>query len=375
MGAKMKSVKLLLLVAGCLAIAGGAWAGEFSFGSDARTVGMGGACIALSDDPIVAVRVNPAAMAATKTGPRFILPSLGLRSKGATLGEVRSRISELSDMGSLDALDLMKTFSNSRTYLDVSAYTGVAGSWGLTVEGEAQGIVNPSLVLSRWVGAGEPTTPAGLVAAGLIPDTSAGSVSAFAASLNNSANAQGRFVYSLPAVTVGTKLDSAVGRLWFGVKAKLLRGQFRQYVLQSTTNAAGVQVGVVQTDNASSTGVSADVGLLYQPTELGAQFGLVAQNIINPRLSGIDTPIVWGVGTAIRPAEGWVIAADLVNVTKAYDENPDLRIGVEKRFTHDLAVRVGHSGSGFAGGIQFSWFNIAFSEETPLMMSKVLRLP
>ncbi len=375
MGAKMKSIKLLLLVAGCLVIAGGACAGEFSFGSDARTVGMGGACIALSDDPIVAVRVNPAAMAATSTRPRFIIPSFDLRSKGATLSEVRSRLSELSDMGSLDALELMKTFSGGRTYLDVSAYTGVAGSWGLTVEGEAQGIINPSPVLSAWVGAGQPTTPAGLAAAGLIPDSSAASVSAFAASLNNSANTQGKLVYSLPAVTLGTKLDSSAGRLWFGVKTKLLTGKFKQYVLQSTSNTAGIQVGVAQTDNRSSTGISADVGLLYQPTELGAQFGLVAQNVIDPRLSGISTPVVWGVGTAVRPAAGWVIAADLVNITRAYDENPDLRIGVEKRFTNDLALRVGHSGSGFSGGFQFSWFSIAFSEETPLMMSKVLRLP
>lgn len=336
---------------------------------------MGGACIALSDDPIVAVRANPAAMAATRTGPRFIIPSLDLRSDGATLAEVRSRITELSNLGGLDALDLMKTFSTEQTYLDATGYTGVAGSWGLTIEGEAQGLVNPSPALSRWVGAGQPTSPGALAAAGLIKDTSPASVAAFAASLNGSSNTQSRVVYSLPAVTLGTKLESNVGKLWFGVKTKLIKGQFKQYVMQATSDAAGVQVGVLQTDNKSSTGIAADAGLLFQPTEMGAQFGLVAQNLLRPSLSGIETPTVWSVGTAIKPAEGWVIAADLVNVTRAYGEKPDFRVGVEKRFTKSMALRVGHSGSGFAGGFQLSWFNVAFSEETPLMISKMLRLP
>jgi len=356
-------------------VAGSVCAGQFSFGSDARTVGMGGACIALSDDPIVAVRANPAAMAATRTGERFILPSLDLRARGATLDDVRSWLSELASLDSTDAFSLMTAFGSHRTTLDVSAFTGVAGSWGLTVEGEAQGIVNPSTSFSSWVNAGEPVTPAGLAAAGLIPDTSAASVSGFAAKLNNSSNAQGRVVYSLPAVTLGTKVESNTGKLWFGAKTKLLRSDFRQYTLQSTSDAAGIQVGLAQSENKSSTGVAVDVGLLFQPSEVGAQFGLVAQNVIAPNLAGIDTPLVWSVGTAVRPAEGWVVAADLVNLNRAFGENPDFRIGVEKRFTHSFALRVGHSASGFAGGVEVSWFNVAFSDETPMMISKILRLP
>jgi hypothetical protein len=371
----MRTLKLLLTVAVCLCFAGGVCAGQFSFGSDARTAGMGGACVALSDDPIVAVRVNPAAMAATMTGPRLIIPGLDLRAKGVSLSEVRSRVSELVGVGDTEALSWLTTFAHGRTILDASGFTGMAGSWGVTLEGEAQGIVNPSGTLSSWVNAGQPTSPGGLASAGLIPDSSPASVAGFAAALNNSSDAQGRVVYSLPAVTLGAKLDSSTGRLWFGAKAKWLRGDYRRFALRASSDAAGMQVGVVQTDSRSSAGVSFDLGLLFQPSEVGAQFGLVVQNVINPRLSGIETPVVWSAGTAVVPAEGWVIAADLVNLTRAYKENIDLRIGVEKRFTRDFAVRVGHSGSGYACGFQVGWFGVAFSEETPMMASKVLRLP
>ena len=136
----------LLVVIVCMAVlaATAACASDINFGATARSSAMGGAGIALGDDTGTTTMLNPAAPAAAGARFRFIFPGVDFHTKGATFGDLTDSLSKVSGGNTSDALELLNTFAKQPTTLTLNAVTGFAGSFGVTLEAQANGVITPS---------------------------------------------------------------------------------------------------------------------------------------------------------------------------------------------------------------------------------------
>ncbi|MCL5102769.1 MAG: conjugal transfer protein TraF [Armatimonadetes bacterium] len=365
-------MKVLCAVLIVLAFATMAGASDINFGSYARFIGMGGAGLAFTDDATTASVINPAAGAAGGRNFQFVFPSFDLSTTGASLGDLRSRTSEVSSTDTTDAIQLAEDFGKQRTTLNIGFVTGFTGRFGVTAEGEAQGIINPAAAFQAWVNAGHPTTVTGLVAAGLIPTASASDVSTYASSLADSATVTGQYVYSLPAVSYGRGFGTRNGTLWVGTKMRLLHSDVRTWNIGATASGTDLSLAATEQPRQKDNGFGADLGFVLQPRNSIVQFGLVVNNAIDAGLAGMSTPIMYSAGIASQPNARFRYAVDLVNINKAYSQNTLLRMGGEWNITNKFALRGGYTGSGFAWGVQVAGLNFAFSNKAPSMISRML---
>ena len=250
--------------------------------------------------------------------------------------------------------------------------TGFTGQYGVTAEGEAQGIINPAASLQAWVNAGHPTTAAGLLSAGLIASATASDVSAYATSLANSATVTGQYVYSLPAVSYGRGFGAGNGKLWVGTKMRWLHSDVRSWSIGATASGTDLSLAATELPRQKDNGFGADLGFVLQPRKSIIQYGLVVNNVVDAGLTGISTPIMYSAGIASQPNARLRYAVDLININKAYGQNSLLRMGAEWNIGSKLALRGGYTGSGFAWGVEVAGLNFAFSSKAPSMISRML---
>lgn len=359
----------------CLAVilAGGACASEVTFGSGARSIAMGGAGLALIDSYTSASLSNPASLAASDKRLVFLLPSLELHGEGATVSDLRQRFDEIGNSSISEAVDLAETFGRRRTTLTASLAAGVAAGYGVNIEGEAQAVINPGEDFQDWVRAGTPTSAADLVDAGLIPDTSLASLQDYASNFTDGTYVGGKLVYTLPAVTLGTSFSTGKGLMYVGTKIKYIQSQVNNWDIVATADASGITLDADEQPRMKDKGLAADVGFIYKPDNSIIQFGLVVNNILQPNLSGIDTPTVLSIGAAASIKPGITVAADIVDLTNAFDDDLRLRMGVEWQILKNLVVRAGHTGNGFTYGLRAFGVDFAVSDKYPQMISKTLR--
>lgn len=388
---RVLSVVLVTLFA-VATMASAALAGDFNFGSYARNIAMGGAGLALTDDPSTSSVINPAAAAASGSRFQFIVPSLDFHARGAALSDLRSRISELSGGGDDDAIILAEEFGKGPTTLSIGAATGFAGPLGVTAEGEAQGIITPGESFSQWVFAGLPddaASLAGAIADGTISNTAftnaintaiadsqiTGTEAAdIAAVFTAGTSVQAKMVYSLPAVNWGTGYELENGKMWVGTKMRWMHSESYRWNLQQNPAVTDrLDLEAVKVADGEDSGFGADLGIIYQPKNSIAQWGVVVNNFFDPGLNGIDTPMMLSVGMASQPRARFRYAIDLVNINKAYNERTRLRMGAEWILTDSFVFRAGNSGEGWTYGMSVMGLNFAFSDDAPNMISRVLR--
>ncbi len=368
-------------------------ASDLNFGSYARSAAMGGAGLALTDDPSTSSVVNPAAGAATGARFQFVFPSLDFHTRGASFSDLRSRTSEVSGATDSDALSLIETFGKAPTTLAVGAVGGFAGPIGVTAEGEAQGIITPGPAFSNWATAGLPKTAADLstaVGSGAISNAalvaainsaiSGGTISNMAllsSVLTAGTNVQAKLIYAIPAVSWSTGLKAHNGgKLWVGARMRWLQSETHTWNIQQNAGTPGqidLQASEDLTQKAEDSGFGADLGLIYQPKNSVAQWGMVVNNFYDAGLAGIETPRMLSIGMASQPRAKLRYAVDLVNINGAYDENMKLRMGAEWIITNSLVLRAGNSGDSWTYGVGILGLNFAFSDNAPNMISRVLR--
>ncbi|MHB9036173.1 MAG: hypothetical protein ACYC64_05870 [Armatimonadota bacterium] len=390
-------MKVLLAVFCVLTVAmmvTAAGASDFNFGSYARSVAMGGAGLAMTDDAAASSIINPAAAAAVGAKFQFVFPSLDYHTRGATISDLSNRTNELSSGNDSDALALAEDFGKTPTTLNVGFATGFAGRFGMTAEGEAQGIISPGANFTQWVLAGLPRNATDLQAAvtnGTISNT------AFTAAINialadgtingtdatdiadafvSGTNVAAKFIYALPAVNYSRGVNTAGGKLWLGTRMRWLNSEAHTWTMTQkagVTDRVELQATEDLTQKSEDSGFGADLGFIYQPEKSLIQYGMVVNNFWDAQLAGIDTPLMVSAGIAAQPNKLWSFAADLVNINKAYNEGTQLRMGAELNLTRKLALRAGYSGNSFTYGFGLFGMNFAFSGDAPNLISRALR--
>ena len=355
----MKVLRLVLLVCLIAMAATMANAVDFNTGSYARSVGMGGAGLALTDQ---STGVNPASYATANSKLRFIFPSIDMHTQGASMSDFQDRTDEIGDSNLDEVVQLARDFGRERTTLNVSLMTGIEGPLGVAFEGEAEGLIDPSDGMKTWVNAGLPTDPVAVAALGLNPLTFA-----------NGTTVAGTLLYAAPAVSYGLGFDSAEGdKIWVGTKVKWLNSEVHSWNVNSVVGA-DVQLEANELPVVEDDGLAADLGIIIKPANSKVQWGMVINNVVDPELNGVDTPSMLSLGTAYQPNSRMVIAADFVNVNRAYNENPRLRFGAEWKLTRSIALRGGYTGDNFTCGFGAFGMDFSFSSDSPAMLSHALR--
>lgn len=369
----MRFLYVLMLACLVAGLATAACASDINFGAYARSIAMGGAGLALSDDAAETAVTNPAAGAASGTRLQFIFPSFDLNASGTSINELRSRTDEISSTGANDAIALAKDFGTHLTKMTASFTTGVAGSLSVMANAEAQGIISPGATFRDWVVAGFPTTPADLKAKKFINDpNSATEIANFAAAVGNGTFVGSKLVYEAPRVGFGAGFGTKSGQLWVGGAAKLMRSEVRIWDIAGAVNGSGnVELNANEQPRMTDSGLGVDLGFIYQPKTSKMQYGMVVNNFVEPKLRGIDSSLMWSMGAATR-IKKFTYAADLININQAGTEGTRLRTGVEWMPISKLAIRAGYSGTGFTWGLGALGLNIAFTNDAPNMISKSL---
>lgn len=410
-------MKALILALACaIALAATcASASDINFGATARSTGMGGAGIALGDDLGTTAVLNPAAPAVMGQRFRLIFPGLDFHSTGASFGDLTDSISKLSDGSTDDALDLVSDFGTHPTKLSFSSVAGFAGTTGVTVEGEAQGIITPGPETAKWatvvrtfdssdLNSFQPQNYSALIdntnlsnavanwhLTSGTPNTADNAVAeaAFDAYLGEvSANGvQASLVYALPAVQVSRGLTTRGGRLWVGANTKFLHSEARTWQVVGASDSfsydgasrlTGVDMSfdAVEGPVLKSTSLKVDVGAIYKPNNSMLQYGFVINNFIEPDLDGItdmQAERTLSVGIAAVPNRNLVLAADIVNINGANGENASLRFGGEFRLGRLFAARAGYSGSKWTYGAQVFGLNVSWAGRSAQLLANVLK--
>jgi len=148
---------LALLIA---ALAAAPAAADVNFGAYARTIGMGGAGLAVVDDVFASGIANPAAYALKSPGFRLMFPSFDFRIEGASLSDLLDAASDTADT-SKNAVKLARELGKQNTKVDLGVNTGFAiGSMVITADGQAQVILEPGAGYRNWAITGEVSSPA-----------------------------------------------------------------------------------------------------------------------------------------------------------------------------------------------------------------------
>jgi hypothetical protein len=350
----------LLLLSCCLAFALPTLA-DITLGGNARTVGMGGAGLA-TDDSTESSVMNPAALA--ETGVRL----------GVQMPTVNAGLSSLTDAFNLlsnatidpgQALHYALTEGEKLTNLNSSVDAGVLlPQSDLRVNAALRTQISPNDSFKQWLTSGATGTPPADARA----DIYAGAIT------------------TLPSVGVGFHLPftESVGRVAIGVRVKPTTTYYSHYVVDANALTANTALPAPEMGGASylkSTSVAADLGVLFTPRSLpNIRLGLVVNNALEPRAIKLAAPRGNALTEQIAPrtistgvafvSDYVVLAADLVDLTRAQG-NSQVRLGAELRGNTGLALRGGYNtGTGFTAGVGFGTLGIAFSQNTPVMLTQ-----
>lgn len=343
---------------------------DANFGAYARSEAMGGAGLALIDSSTSASGLNPAAAAANGGGLKFVIPSVDYSCRGASLSDLADSSSEINSSNEDDAIKLAEDFGERQTILTVGATTGFVGRFGITAEGEAQGLINPGSNFSAWVAAGHPTDAATLQSLGFISGPA--DLANFANNLTTNTSVIGRYVYAAPAVYYATAFNTSKGKLWAGTKVRFLHSEVRSWNIAAGESGGNVSLSAAEAEQLKDNGVGADIGFVFRPTKSRMQYGMAISNFLEPKLSGISAPAMLSVGAAAQFKPGILAAIDLVNINQAYSEKTRLRMGAEWKIGRLLALRGGYSGTSFTWGFGAFGLDFAFSDKAPNIISRSL---
>lgn len=374
-----------------------ACASDLSIGSTARSVAMGGAGLALADNPSTTVVLNPAAPAASGARTRFMFPGLEFHSSGASFGDLTDSLDKLGSGNDDDALSLLSDFASHDTRLTFGTVTGFTGPLGVTIGGEAQAAILPGAAAAEWAGASQSfDSVTGINLSSLSAQIqnphfqnaiTTGSTSEFSAYLSDLSQnfVRGDFAYG-PAISLSRGFTTASGgQLWLGTNLQFLKSEARVWQVTATGNLTNTTPGSVTADMSfdavkqtvnTNTSAKMDVGMIYRPKDSMLQYGAVIENLIEPSLDGFadaKNERSLSLGLAIIPVKNFVWAADLVNINGANGENAQLRMGGELKFGKYLSLRTGYSGSNWTYGIGIFGINLAWEGSSAQLLTNIIK--
>lgn len=343
---------------------------DLTFGGDARALAMGGAGLALADQPEKTSRFNPAALALLTRRTSLYIPNIGLRASGIDLDETYKRLGS-GRLDADDAVELAREFGRRDADINLSADAGIRfQSIEVQANGFARARLLPNAAFRNWAESanGDVTRLTGAERADLLV---AG-------------------VYALPAIGLGRRitLPDRPSDLLLGVRIKPLRAVYTHYIVDAnnlqTDSAARPAPELGGDDYRSKSGVGVDVGILSLPRDgNGVSTALVVTNLIKPslRFTGTDTngattgynlqPTSLSLGSALRQG-GAILAFDLVDINRAYGD-AQARLGAEFK-AGSIALRTGYSSQGgFTYGVGLGQFDLSFGKTLPLEVNQRLR--
>ena len=408
----MKGLYLVTLICLAVGVASAVGASDLNFGTTARSIALGGAGVALGAESGADAIINPAAPAVNGRSMHIVWPGLGMYSTGASFSDLTNSINKLSNGSSGGALDLVNDFAKHPTTLSFDSEVGFTGPIGVTMEAEAEGVVTPAPAAQDWANAALAFQNGSLNLADLqkvnnatLQDAvtnwtaysftgNAANKTAAEADFNNylsnlsTSTVQANVVYSMPTVALSTGVNTSRGKLWYGTNVEFLHSEAHTWAIQGAADPngyhyngnslTGVDVGfnAVEQPVVKSDTVKADIGAISGLKNPFFRYGVVVNNVIQPELKGItDTvtqPMV-SMGVAAIPSKRLVLAADVVNLNRANDENVQLRMGGEFRLTSFLTARAGYSGQNWTYGVGLLGVDFAFDGRTAQMLSHVLK--
>ncbi len=384
---------------------------DFDFGSTARSISLGGAGLALGDEFHTTAVNNPAAPAVHGKKFQFLFPGFDFKNSGASLGDVVDNVDKLDSGSQSDALSLANDFSSQSTKLAFSCVTGFSGTVGVLINAEVVGAILPSQDVMNWSKANlrfdndigfnpldyvSQLNNAHLTAAvhswkaysesGSVSDKVAAETEFSNYLVDLSTNTiDAAFVWG-PTVQLSGKVPSSSGDLWVGTNLTVLTSESRRWTIQAKNpeftysgndiSLSSVDFEAVEIPTKKKTSLKADIGVLYRPDNSILQYGLVVNNFIKPSLRGVtnsqEDPMI-SLGVATAPMRHILFAADLVNITGANEQDAKLRTGAEFRLSSKFALRAGYSGDRITYGFNLFGFDMAFSKDSPNILSKAFR--
>jgi len=351
----MNKTVLLALVAFAIVILALPAFTDVDFGGYARSSAMGGAGLAVLDDPLATALINPAAMALVPRTLAFQFPSLDLRVRGASISDLLDKSKDVSTSDTAGAISLAREFSRQTTQLDIDLHTGISmGTGAIAYGGQAIAQIVPNQQFINWAKG----------------DNS--SANALAARATVTGNA----IAFLPSISMGCSVPQTSGKMYIGARGRVMRSTHYQQGVRLTDPIDGA-IDIVQDGTETKiddNGFGMDVGMIMCPE--GSQqmtYGLVVTNFIKPSLSGIQQERIVSAGFSAKPTDKVLIAADFVNINKAYNESPKLRMGIEFRPINKIALRAGYTGNDITYGFGLFGVNLAFSSQTPMSIANTLR--
>ena len=342
---------------------------DITYGGDARYFSMGGAGVALLQERSGS-RINPASIAYESQPYALLYPTIGLRSNGASLGNVTNYLINGQKRG--DAGDIARSFAKNDSDFGVNGNVGLrVGKIEISGSAVGRGRIQPNADLSNWAKTSNDPN--------LIPATAQSDI--FAAGY-----------YVLPAIafasTLPAKSDS-VRSYGVGARLKYMRGVYSHYIADSNVIINGGDALRAQElgskSNITKNGLGIDLGFLARPRRPQEHFSYAAviANAVKPKFDfdGTDrdgnnkkykllaTTITTGL--AYQKAQT-TFALDLSDLTSSAGKT-QLRAGVEQRVISNFYLRGGYnSTNGFVYGVGAFGFDIAVGRRQPLELVKTI---
>ena len=346
----MRFSALLPAAAAALLICAPAGA-DYVSGAFARQSAMGGAGLALVDQPGSANYTNPAALAYSshKWGVNF--PGAGVRFRGVSFHDASGLGSEALGLSGSDVRELALKLSHGEAMVDAHSAAGVTllrQGIGYEAQGHARAV--PDAALRAWA------DNHALPLTGASSEITAASVE------------------SLPTVALGSFVPGwKNGRLAAGARVRVQKLTGRMQRVTFTDESGSANITDIQTEHRSGLGI--DAGFLLQPAgRPGESWALVVDNLVHPTFHTSPQKTMVSVGAAKRLPRGITLAADAVNLTNACSGGLDLRVGAELKPVSFFALRAGvASHSGVTAGVQLAGFNFAWAGRAPFVVSQSLR--
>ncbi len=353
----------------CLAALAGTASADLIIGGS-RSAGMGGAGLALLDDPAGRGYRNPAIYAMKPQLFRVYWPRFGYQVDGIGLGDY-GRFFDLSAENPLNADDLgqlARTFGDGRVTVGGTADLGVqVGNFAIDLSGQLVASTIPNDPLKDWVNAGSDLNN--------IPAD---------AQLDGYGLGTGELgVTSALRLPTGGEGDLAVG-----ARVKLTKAYYSHHLANASDISSGNSSEGAEMNGRSfleDEGLGLDAGAYFRPGNSGLSFALVVNNLIQPT-SGFSAispdnggivrvqPFPTTIDAGVAMQKGiFLIAADVIDITDAAGRQ-EIRLGAELGSSRVVALRAGYAtNSGFTVGAGFGGFNVAFGERIPVAASFAIR--
>ncbi|MCG9895306.1 MAG: conjugal transfer protein TraF [Fimbriimonadaceae bacterium] len=334
-----------------------------------RSAGMGGAGLALGNDPEGPGARNPAWYALNPRN-RFSFPNLRYTFDGIGWGELDDFFGSASS-GALDSDrlgELARTFGHRDVRFGLGLGFGFqAGSFGLDLRADGNGLTTPNASLAGWVAGGS-------------------NLAAVPADARLDGYGLARLELGL---SLGQKLDVPIGDLAVGGRLKITRSYYNHSFAGQAEIISGTATGAVEMngqDVLEETGIGLDLGANLEPSALpGLSLTVVWNNFIEPSnrinasvpfsltregVKPFSRSLDLGAAYRLGPITG---AFDLIDVFSEAGPR-DVRIGGEAALGRLLAVRTGWSSLfGPTIGAGIGGFNISYAQRLPLQAGYAIR--